>query len=292
MDPPARMPNIRDNDDAREIPFLSCRYDLLNRSAKTTTTVTVLGSGDAFNSGGRAHSAYWIDDGPGAFTVDFGPTTLAQCKRLGRPPESLDAIVLTHLHGDHIGGLPVLLVDQQYRAGRTRPLTIAGPPGTAARLALLMQGAFPDVWARGFSFALPVIEYTVPGEVEVLGRRVRAVAAAHDRDHFACSIRIETSGRTLAFSGDTGWQEPLVELVRGADLFLCECSDVVAGYEAHLSLEVHTRERGRFEVRRLVLTHLGAAMRAAADRIRGDGWVLADDGDVIEVGDAPTGPIA
>lgn len=245
--------------------------------------LTVLGSSDAFNAGGRAHSAYWVDDAAGAFTVDFGPTTLAQCHRFGRSPEALDAVYVTHLHGDHIGGLPVLLIDQQYRARRTRPLTIAGPPGTAARLATLMQGAYPDVWARGLTFAVPVVEYTVPGEVEVLGRRVRAIAAMHDPDHFACSLRLAVPGGVLAFSGDTGWQESLVPFVDGADLFVCECSDVDAGYPAHLSLEVHRRERARWRVGRLVLTHLGAEMRAVAEAVRAEGFLVAEDGDVYSL---------
>ena len=177
----------------------------------------------------------------------------------------------------------MLLIDQQYRARRSRPLTIAGPPGTAARLATLMQGAYPDVWARGLTYAVPVVEYTVPGEVEVLGRRVRAIAAMHDPDHFACSLRLSAPGGVLAFSGDTGWQESLVPFVEGADLFVCECSDVVAGYPAHLSLEVHRRERLRWRVGRLVLTHLGADMRERAEAVRAEGFLVAEDGDVYSL---------
>lgn len=243
--------------------------------------LTVLGSGDAFNAAGRAHSAYWIDDALGAFAVDFGPTTLAQCHRFGRAPEALDAVVITHLHGDHVGGLPVLLVDQQYRARRSRPLHLAGPPGTAARLAVLMQGAYPDVWRRGLGFPLLVTEYVVPGAVSVLGREVRAVAALHDPEHFACSLRVTLpGGPAVAFSGDTGWQEALVEVARGTALFLCECTDVSTGYPAHLSLEQHREHRARFQGQRVVLTHLGAAMRACVAEVRDEGFEVAEDGDV------------
>jgi ribonuclease BN (tRNA processing enzyme) len=162
-------------------------------------------------------------------------------------------------------------------------LTLAGPPGTAARLAALMQGAYPDVWEKGLSFALPIVEYTLPGETLVGPHRVRAIAAAHDRDHHACSLRIATAGRTLVFSGDTGWQPALAGLAIGADLFVCECTDREAGYESHLSLEVLERERAGLPVSRMVLTHLGPVMRAEAGRVRESGWRVAEDGDVVDL---------
>lgn len=177
----------------------------------------------------------------------------------------------------------MLMIDLQYRARRRRPLTLAGPPGTAARLAGLMQGAYPDVWAKGLSFVLRVVEYAVPGELAIGPWRVRAIAAAHDREHHACSLRVEVDGRVLVFSGDTGWQPALPELARGSDLFVCECTDRVAGYEAHLSLEVLERERPGLPVAQMLLTHLGEAMRAGVADVRGLGWRVAEDGDVLDV---------
>ena len=245
--------------------------------------LTFLGTSDAFNSAGRAHSAYWIDDAHGAFCVDFGPTSLLACKRLGRDPDTLDAIVFTHLHGDHIGGIAVLLADLQYRARRTRPLHLAGPPGLWPRLMLALDSSYPDVRARGFSFAMPVVHWPVPGEVEVLGRKVRAVAAHHDPEHFACSLRIDTSGKVLAFSGDTGWQPALAELSHDADLLVCECSDLHAGYASHLSLEVLRARRAELTARRIALSHFGVESRGAADEIRALGWHPADDGDLLRL---------
>ena len=246
--------------------------------------LTVLGSGDAFNSAGRAHSCYWIDDVGGAFTVDFGPTALMQCKRLGKDPKELDAIFLTHLHGDHIGGLAVLLIELQYRAMRTRPLTIGGPPGTFARLDLLMRGAYPDVWGRGLRFPLRSITWDIGGTVEVLGRRVRAELAEHDREGFACSLRVETDGKILAFSGDTGWHEGLVGLVAGAEVFICECTEEVTAYASHLGFDKLSEVRSRLDVRRVIATHFGEAARLCCEE-RGPaaGIETADDGLVLEI---------
>ena len=98
-----------------------------------------LGTSDAFNAAGRANSCYWVEDTLGHYVVDFGPTALYQCQRYGLDVNRLDGVFLTHLHGDHIGGLAMLLVHLQYQANRKRPLVIAGPEGTEQRVLALRK---------------------------------------------------------------------------------------------------------------------------------------------------------
>lgn len=248
------------------------------------TRITCLGSSDAFNGGGRANACYWIDDAHGAFTVDFGPTALLQIRRSGLDLGRLDSVYLTHLHGDHIGGLASLLCAMQYPLRRTRPLTIGGPPGTEARLAALVETAYPSLTRRGLSFPLHIRRWRVPGAITCGHRRITAIRARHDSHAVACSLRIETDGLHLAFSGDTGWQPALATLADGADLFVCECSQVEAGFEGHLSLEEIATHRARLTCARLWLTHFGDASRAAA-AARADelDLTVADDGMVLEL---------
>lgn len=245
--------------------------------------LTFLGTADAFNSGGRGHSAYWIDDAEGSYTVDFGPTALMAAQRLGLPLERLDGVFLTHLHGDHLGGLAVLLVALRFQTERTRPLVIAGPPGTRARVEQLLRATFPSL-IDGSPFALRWPEWQVPGEISVLGRRVRTIRAAHDKVAVAASLRVEASDVTLAFSGDTGWQAGLPGLVEGADAFVCECSNVEPGYPAHLSVAELVQHRDALRVGRLFVSHLSVGSRAAAAEAAGLRATVADDGLVVEVG--------
>ena len=109
--------------------------------------VTVLGSGDAYCSGGRAHSAYLIEAPGSTFLVDCGATVLQSLKRAGRDPNDIDFVILSHLHGDHFGGIPYLVI-QQHFAGRTRPLVVAGPPELAARSRATEQGLYPDFFGK------------------------------------------------------------------------------------------------------------------------------------------------
>ena len=96
--------------------------------------VTALGSADAFFSSGRGHTCWLVEDSAGACAVDFGATALQSLKKLRFDPDRLQAVHFTHLHGDHIGGWPFLLVDAVYRSHRTAPLIASGPPGTRDRL--------------------------------------------------------------------------------------------------------------------------------------------------------------
>lgn len=246
--------------------------------------LTFLGTSDAFNAAGRAHSAYWIDDPAGAFAVDFGPTTLLRCKALGRDPEALDAVFVTHLHGDHIGGLAILLADQEWRARRRRPLVIGGPPGIAERVRVLRANAYPSLLDRGLKFPLQFVDWRIPGTVPIGPRSVTAIRAVHDRTSVAASLRVETGGRTLAFSGDTAWQPALGELARDADVLVCECTELRAETGGHVSLEDLRAHRAELAARRVVVSHLSAETRAALTREAAALDVtVADDGLVLDI---------
>src|SRR5262245_63163130 len=96
--------------------------------------LTIVGSGDAFGSGGRFNTCFWLETAKGTLLVDCGASSLVALKARGLDPNRVDGIVLSHLHGDHFGALPFLLLDAQFLTRRERPLLIAGPPGTRARL--------------------------------------------------------------------------------------------------------------------------------------------------------------
>jgi len=63
-------------------------------------------------------------------------------KRLGVDPSAVSTVVLTHLHGDHFAGVPLLILDGQF-SRRTQPLLIAGPPSTRERVEAAMEVLFP-----------------------------------------------------------------------------------------------------------------------------------------------------
>ncbi|MGH7335085.1 MAG: MBL fold metallo-hydrolase, partial [Candidatus Rokuibacteriota bacterium] len=124
-------------------------------------TVRFVGSGDSFGSGGRFQTCILVDAPGRRFAIDFGASSLIALHQQGIEPNSIDAVLLTHLHGDHCAGVPFLLMDAMLGAKRRQPLTIAGPPATPRRLAEIAEALFPGSHVMQPRFPLEYVELEV-----------------------------------------------------------------------------------------------------------------------------------
>ncbi|MCP5370242.1 MAG: MBL fold metallo-hydrolase [Hyphomicrobiales bacterium] len=241
-----------------------------------------IGCGDAFGSGGRFNTCFLVDDDHGRFLIDFGVTSLVALKKAGIDPNSIDAIFVTHLHGDHFGGLPFFLMDGGYCSRRKAPLTIAGPPGIKARLPILADALFPDSHTTEWRFDFELVEMAVGQVNEIAGRRVTPVEVDHPvGDTPPTALRIETSGKVLAYTGDTQWTDAILQASRDSDLFICECYyDDLRDNGKHMNWPTVSANMDRLATRRLVLTHMGPTMLA---KVGGLGVEYAEDDKVIEL---------
>ncbi len=241
--------------------------------------VTFLGTAGAFNTGGRANSCYLVQDSLGSYTVDFGPTALMKAQEYGRSLNDVDVIYVTHLHGDHIAGFPILFLHLQFDLNRTKPLIIAGPPSTELFVNKLRASTYPSAMNRKLSFDIRYETWLPNQSIEIGQRRIFSIEAIHDEQAEPHSIRIEGPNYTLAFSGDTGWQTNLAELAKDTDMFICEATADQAGYWGHLSVEEHRRYRTQLTPKQLVLSHLSqTAMLAAEADAENYNWIVASDG--------------
>src|SRR2546430_14982978 len=104
--------------------------------------VRFAGSGDAFGSGGRWQTCIHVSGEGQVVLVDCGATSLTALKAQGLDPGAVDAVAVTHLHGDHFGGLPFLILDGQF-SRRPARLQVAGPPGIRTPRAGAMEALVP-----------------------------------------------------------------------------------------------------------------------------------------------------
>jgi ribonuclease BN (tRNA processing enzyme) len=243
-----------------------------------TVTLTFVGTGDAFGSGGRMNTCILVDAPGIRFAIDFGATSVNALKALGIAHDSIDAILLTHLHGDHAGGIPTLMMDAMLGTRRARPLTIAGPPGTAAHLPKVFDALFPGGSVLEPKFPLDVIDMAMLTPHHILGLKVTTYPAIHTPETVPTSIRIEVAGKVIAYTGDTAWTEHLPTLADGSDLLIAECYFHAKPVPFHLNYPVIREHRRELKTRRLILTHMGPEMLAMADRVSEE---CAHDGMVV-----------
>jgi len=214
-----------------------------------------LGSGDALGSGGRLQTCLHLSGLPaGSLLIDCGASSLIAMKRAGVDPSDVEWVVLSHLHGDHFGGLPFMILDGQFRR-RTRPLRVAGPPGVSARVTAAMEVLFPGSSTAARGFPLEFLELPARTATAVGPATVTAFEVAHLSGAPSYALRLEYGGKTIAYSGDTEWTEALVEAANGVDLFVCEAYFFAKKVKYHLDYQTLMTHRSRLGCRRLILTH-------------------------------------
>ena len=241
--------------------------------------VQILGSGDAFGSGGRFQACFYVQSEKLRFLIDCGASSLIAMKRFGADPSLVDLILLSHLHGDHFGGVPFFILDGQFRR-RTRPLIIAGPPGLESRVRQAMEVFFPGSSRVQQKFAIEFMELKDRSWTTIGPLKVTPYSVVHASGDTPYALRIEFEDKVIGYSGDTEWTEALVEASQGANLFICEAYFFDKKIKYHLDYQSLKEQRKKLGCRRLILTHMSDDM---LQKLQGLEVEWAEDGRSIVV---------
>jgi len=240
------------------------------------TRVRFVGSGDSFGNGGRFQTCILVEAAGYRFLIDCGATSLVALKRAEIDPSSIDAVLLTHFHGDHCGGVPYLILDGQFTK-RERPLVIAGPAGVRERMTAVFEAALPTSSRTAQRFAVSYVELgantTTIGPLEVT-----AVPVSHLPETVPHGLRVRANGRVVAYTGDTEWCDAVPRIADGAGLFIAEAYSFEKRIPQHLSHADLLAHRDELRAERVVLTHPGIETLAHRGELS---WELADDGTEI-----------
>ena len=239
-----------------------------------------IGCGDAFGSGGRYNTCFYVTGDRVNFLIDCGASSLPALKRQRIARDDIDLILITHFHGDHFGGLPFLLLDAQFNR-RTRPLTIAGPEGIETRLKQVMEALFENSSKTRQRFDLGVVALT-PEATRGFGKvNVTPFPVIHGASGGPfLGYRVEAEGRVIAYTADTEWTDTLIPLGRDADLLVAEAYTYDRPVKNHLSLKTLEARLPEIMPKRLLLTHMSDDMLERLDTL---GHETASDGMVVEV---------
>jgi ribonuclease BN (tRNA processing enzyme) len=221
--------------------------------------LTVLGCAGSFPGPEAACSAYLIEADGFRLLLDFGTGSLSALQRYAGLM-SVDAIVITHLHCDHMLDACSYVVVRRYApSGPYPPIPMYAPPGAPERLAAaytVEATPLDDVYTF---YSLQ------PGTFPIGPFTVTVDQVNHPVETYG--VRVEHGGSVLAYSADTAPCDALIRLAQGADLFLCEAS-YLDGVPHPPDLHLTGREAGeaatKAGVARQVLTHLVTAWGSEA----------------------------
>lgn len=215
--------------------------------------ITVLGSGTRVLLRERSMSGYAVRRPDFFVLLDCGGGVIRRALEAGLPILHVEAILFSHLHLDHVADLPALLwaLDGEGQQRADRPLRLFGPPGIADFFARLRQvyGSWID------QLPVPVFVHEVQRERFTLGPwQIETLPMFHGIP--ANGYRLETEGKILAYTGDTGFCEEVVALARHADWMISECSFPDGhAMPTHLTAGEAGQLAAKAECKQVLLTH-------------------------------------
>lgn len=240
--------------------------------------VQFLGSGDAFGSGGRLQTCVLVTTATRRFLIDCGTSSLIGMRRFGVEPNAIDMILISHLHGDHFGGIPFFMLDAQLISRRTQPLLIAGPVGIQQRITAAMEVLFPGSSKVRQRFPIDIVEMP-PEQPQTFGDiRVMPYLVRHASGAPPLALRITCGEKVITYSGDTEWTDTLIAAAQGADLFITEAYFFDKTIKFHLDYQTVMAHLDLLRPQRTILTHMSADMLARLDALACE---YAEDGKIV-----------
>ena len=243
--------------------------------------VLLLGTGAALSEGGREPTCVAIRGERTTVLVDCGANPVAQLQRLGVPLESLDRLILTHLHPDHVAGFPMLVM-MLWLAGRKASLPVHGPPDTV-KLARQLLGLWDTSrWTGLYEIEWHELAMDEGTSVAVTDEfEITSAPGVHSVPVVGLRVLDVKGGGTMAYGADGEPSDGVRGLAAGVDLLIHEATGPFAGHSTAAGAARLAREAG---AKRLVLVHLAPQREAwerelaAAQEVFGDGLVVGEDG--------------
>jgi ribonuclease Z len=238
-----------------------------------TVELVLLGTGNPLPDPTRAGASSLVRAGGKAFLIDAGRAVCMRLAAAGVLPVMLEAVLLTHLHSDHISDLGDVLTTQWIMSPEPRPLPLFGPIGTQGVVDGIRAMLAPDIcYRRAHHEDLdwdPHFEVAEigPGPVSDDGAvRITAAATDHRPVEPTLAYRIEHDGESIVLAGDTVPCAGLDEICAGADIYVQTVlrDDLVNlvpvqrfrdTIDYHSTVEQAARTAARAGVGTLVLTH-------------------------------------
>ena len=209
------------------IPWLCALGNTSAGEHSHTMRVTLLGTGTPLPNSERFGSAILVEAAGKKLLFDCGRGAVIRLAQAGVNPKEIDGLFLTHLHSDHVVGIPDLWLSGWF-LGRDKPLPLWGPPGTRTMAKHLVQAFAFDIRTReAASDHLPAKGVEIDAKEVLQGKiyddslaRISAFLVDHGTVKPASGYRVDSAGHSVVISGDTKFCQNLVNFASGADCII------------------------------------------------------------------------
>ena len=256
--------------------------------------IIILGSGSIVPTPRRFGSGILLETEENRMLIDVGPGVVEKLRRLNIDPNTIDTLLITHYHIDHVSDLPVIVKLRPFnplggKAENPKKLHIYGPRGLKQFVeeTLLENRFFRYLKMLGCH---ELIELREVGGGEVLTSPNIRIQAAPVEHYDGVAYRVDVEGISVVYSGDTLPDERLIKLAENCHILIHECSfprSLMMG--KHTSLEDLVEIAGRVRPKLLIPVHLYPVMDNYVDMLRslveeiGVRIIVPDDLEIIDV---------
>ncbi len=225
----------------------------------------VLGSGAAYSDGRRTTTMLALEGPSGVVVVDCGGDVVQRLLAHGLDPLHVTALVVTHEHADHVGGLP-LMVERLWLAGRRTALPVIGIAPAVAQAVRLHDAFDTSGWPKYAGIAPQIVDQA-PGTLVLddADWRLTGAPGVHAVPVIGLRIEPKDGGIVAAYSCDTAYEPAIVELARDVDLLLHEAAGGPSAI--HASASEAARVAVEANAGRLVLVHLPPGFDETSDDV-------------------------
>jgi len=241
-----------------------------------TMEIRFLGVGEACD-GNQPNTSILLktdaDEATGRILLDCGFSVPHQYLSLNPLPEELETLWISHFHGDHFLGAPLLFL-WFWEMNRTKPLNIIGPPGIKVKIEQAMELAYPNFMSR-FGYPLLFQELTPDKNLHISNSIWKTAYSEHSQP--CLSLRLELNGKSIFYSGD-GRPTPMTRsLAAGCDIIIHEAYSFEDSVSGHGSISTCLDFARNSCAKRLALVHMQRNVRIqCADVIANFQRELAD----------------
>ena len=220
----------------------------------TDLDLRFIGTGNAFAPGGLCWNGFMVN---GKYLFEAPPQALQSLHHMGAKTNEIEAVIISHHHGDHFLGLPFLLLEWKYALRKTK-VRIVGPPGTRELATLIGESVYPGLMNLPYEVIWDEVgagERFRVGELELC-----TLAMQHDeRLSATLGFAVEVGGKRLGYTGDSALCDSVLHLASEAEVLVSECVTLDEKLPMHMNLayDMPKVRAAMSPDATLLLTHLG-----------------------------------